>query len=146
MVTIAEMAKRWKAVNLIEIATDAMEENNWDIVDLNRAQMDEGINALGQQIKPQYTKLTKFLKQQKGQRWDVVTLHDTGEFQSKMFLKLSGNKFSIDSSDSKTADLEKKYGNGVFGLGKDSKQVAWHSILHSPIVRRISDLTGCRIA
>jgi len=140
MATIREMLERWQDINLQAIAGDAMSNHNQEITDLNREQMNEGYRADGTPITPKYKGFTIAEKQRKGQRWDVVTLRDTGAFQNKMETIIAGSKFTIISKDEKSRDLELKYGS-IFGLTESGKKEAW-LIVRPDVVKALKDETG----
>lgn len=75
----------------------------------------------GEDIEPEYTELTKEIKQSKGQPYDRVTLLDTGDFYARIFAKVQGDELVIDSEDWKSDKLKKKYGERIFGLSEDEK-------------------------
>lgn len=84
-----------------------------DIIDLNRDDQlyDKGIRADGQSL-GEYHAITIGKKIEKGQRYDHVTLKDTGEFYESFKIKNNENEIII------TADAEKPDGNLAFIYGK----------------------------
>lgn len=142
MATISEMRRRVDKLNMTGLVVGAMEENPDELVDMNRKQMDDGTLKTGSPITPDYTPLTKFLKAQKGQPFDRVTLQDTGSFKSRMMLKIQGESFDIVSDDSKTGKLLSKYGENIFGLTDEHKAEAWNDLLQPSVVRNVSEQTG----
>lgn len=115
---IAEISK----IDLSEIVEQVILSKEDEVTSLNTDnQLYRGIDALGQSIQPEYTALTKKIKQRKGQPSDRVTLKDTGSFYDKFTLKTKKFPFEITSSDSKKDKLVEKYGEDVFGLNDDSK-------------------------
>lgn len=142
MTTIAEMMRRVERLNMTELVIEGMEQHPDELADMNRKQMDEGVLKTGAPITPEYTPLTKFLKAEKGQPFDRVTLQDTGSFKSRMFLKIEGESFDFDSDDSKAGQLKSKYGDEIFGLTDEHKQEAWQDLVQPEVVRGISEQTG----
>lgn len=143
MGTIQDAQDAIRKVDLRKVTLNAMEQNPNEIVDLNREQLNSGRYADGSSIQPEYTPLTKWLKQQKGQPTDRVTLRDTGEFQSKMFLQIRGDEFSMLSSDDKYLALKQKYDrNGeLFELSQENAKRTW-AIVHDNVVKQIGQITG----
>lgn len=97
-------------------------QNKEQILDYNRQDQlyKQGIDSKGKKLKP-YAFFTIQIKQLIGQPFDRTTLFYSGRFYNRfnfVFLKRTINIFS---SDSKTTDLEKKYGKDIFGLTKDNK-------------------------
>jgi len=89
------------------------------MIDLNIKQMDEGFRADDTTIEPEYTANTVEIKKSKGQPYNRVTLQDTGEFKMNMKIKSSNSKAEILSSDSKSDELQEKYGKAIFGLNDE---------------------------
>jgi len=86
---------------------------------------------LGQNVKEEslgeYTPTSKWIKQQKGQRIDHITLRDTGDFHKGMFMKKSGetqkeSEFEIKSKDWKSDMLERGFPD-IFGMNKENLEV-----------------------
>lgn len=110
------------AGRLYEIMAEVLEANRAFIENLNRAQLFAGQRADSTDITPDYTPLTVVIKQEKGQRSDRVTLRDTGAFYESIFTEVFDTAFELKADDPKTADLQAKYGKGIFGLTAESKQ------------------------
>lgn len=98
-----------------------MKETKERIADLNAEQMVAGIRSDGSEILPSYTDLTIYLKEQKGQITDRVTLRDTGEFQAAITTEITETHVITDSDDPKAEKLQKKYGKKIFGLSEKFK-------------------------
>lgn len=143
MGTLKDALDAIRRVDLRKLTLDAMVRNPDEIVDLNREQLNSGKYADGSSIVPQYKPLTIQIKQKKGQPTDRVTLKDTGEFQSRMYLKIRGNEFSMLSSDDKYLALKQKYDKGgqLFNLSNDNERRTW-GIVHDNVVKDIGDITG----
>lgn len=91
------------------------------IIDKNQDQLMQGIRSDGTNITPAYTYFTREKKKEKGRDPDIVTLYDTGDFFREMFIDIGSDVIEIDSMDSKSNDLQEKYGEKVFGLTPISK-------------------------
>lgn len=83
--------------------------------------MYEGINSDGEIRKPDYTPTTVSIKIRKGQRHDVVTLKDKGDFYQAMGIDIRADEFIVTSFDPKTGKLVNKYGEEIFGLSEKYK-------------------------
>ncbi len=81
-----------------------------------REQMYDGINSEGLAIEPEYKPFTVQMKESKGQPSTRVTLKDTGSFYEEMYADPRGDKMYIDSKDSKSNELQEKYGDEIFGI------------------------------
>ncbi len=86
------------------------------MVDMNILQMDKGKDAFDKQIEPAYTSRTVEIKKKKGQQADYVTLEDTRAFKGAMKVRNFKSKAEILSEDEKSAGLQAKYGEQIFGL------------------------------
>lgn len=60
-------------------------------------------------IKPEYAESTKRIKQRKGQRFDVVTLRDKGDFHRSIRYDVLDDSVLITATDPKTEMLNRKY-------------------------------------
>lgn len=83
--------------------------------------MISGIRADGSEILPTYIDFTIAIKQDKGQPTDRVTLRDTGAFQAAITTEVTQTHVITDSTDEKSAKLQKKYGKKIFGLSEKFK-------------------------
>jgi len=98
-------------------------KNEDHIIKENVSQMyDLGQNIKGESL-GEYTPTSKWIKQQKGQRTDHITLRDTGDFHKGIGMKKSGetqkeSEFEIKSKDWKSDMLERGFPN-IFGLNEE---------------------------
>lgn len=101
-----------------------MIKNEDHIIKENISQMYD----LGQNVKEEslgeYTPTSKWIKQQKGQRTDHITLRDTGDFHKGMGMKKLGetqkeSEFQIKSKDWKSDMLEMGFPD-IFGLNEEN--------------------------
>ncbi len=104
-------------VNLESRALFIIAELQEQIVFFNtkRQLYDDGVDSKGSLLRP-YTNFTVQIKQQSGQVYDRTTLKDTGSFYEGFYITAKNGLFQINSSDSKTPKLVKKYGKDIFGL------------------------------
>lgn len=95
------------------------------IIDLNTEEQlySQGVDSKGVQL-GEYSTYTRGLKQNKGQRFDHITLKDTGEFYKSFSIKLEGSSFRIVADGQKEdTNLFKEYGIDILGLTEDSMSV-----------------------
>ena len=87
-----------------------------------------GVNAYNVPImdyRP-YTPTTAFIKDQKRQPTDRVTLRDTGAFHRSFYVEADDKGFSIMATDEKTPSLIRKYGREILGLTPENKtELTW---------------------
>ena len=92
---------------------------------------DRGVNAYNVPImdyRP-YTPTTVFIKEQKRQPTDRVTLRDTGAFHSSFYVDADNEQFVIRATDEKTPSLIRKYGREIMGLTPENKtELTWRWI------------------
>ena len=101
------------------------EVKRW-IIEANQSQMyEQGIDSEGKNI-GEYTPFTKGVKQSKGQRYDHMTLKDTGDFYKSMLLNIQNDFFDINADAKKTdeygriIDLLEEYGKEILGLTEEN--------------------------
>src|ERR1051325_9849350 len=141
--TIHELSRRLKGFELIEVVQEAVIETSNDIITLNQGQISLGKRADGTEITPSYSDITIMIKDEKGQESRWVTLRDKGDFWNDMFVDVGNNSYEVGSADAKAAKLEKKYGNKIFGLTKESKSEEYIPIYLLPAVQdRITKRLG----
>ncbi|TPG66071.1 hypothetical protein [Hymenobacter nivis] len=106
---------------LLSAATVQVVSDNTGVLELdNIHQLEEGLDADGRDITPEYTPFTVELKQEKGQPSDRVTLKDSGEFYRGLVARVRGPELEMVGTDEKTAELQQKYGDAVVGLSDES--------------------------
>lgn len=104
------------------------------IIQLNLKQHAEGIDADGKLLRSgaisalindtAYASYTIFLKEQRGQPTDVVTLKDKGDFYRSHNVFLQGNYFVITADTLKgDDDLLEVWGDHILGLTDESLQI-----------------------
>ena len=126
---------------------DIIEENDDYIIEMNEQDQlyDSGINTSGVKImsyKP-YKPLTIRIKKEKGQPVDRVTLRDTGDFQSSIYLEVGNEQFEIKANDWKTDDLIKKYGREILGLTDENLlDLIWNFIYPDILEKAKSEIYG----
>jgi len=108
--------------NLNKVAKNAINENLSVMADMNREQLELGINAedgdVGFYRSLSYARLKKSI----GSRspFGIADLKLTGDFHSGIFARRRGDDLIFGSTDGKTADLVSRYGP-ILGLTKESQ-------------------------
>lgn len=95
------------------------------IIDLNTIDQlyNQGVDSRGVSL-GDYTAYTKSLKQQKGERYDHITLKDTGEFYKSFRIIFTGDALQIVANPIKDdTNLFKEFGIDIVGLTEDSMAV-----------------------
>lgn len=76
----------------------------------------EGEDGLGEKLK-KYSPFTVSEKKRKGDRFEVTTLNDTGQFYNSFDVRVNGNQVSIYAND--IHDLTTKYGQNILTLSNE---------------------------
>ena len=142
MASILSMLKKFEALDTDVICVDVIEETTDEMIRANKAQMDAGMKADGNEIYPPYAPLTVAIKRMKGQPTDRVTLKDTGEFYAGAYVIVTSESILSGSRDEKNAKLQAKYGEDIFGLGGEFKKGYVNNALRPAFREKILQATG----
>jgi hypothetical protein len=124
--TIHEMRRRVKAVNLNKIGASIVVDHKEDVVQKNREQLLRGEDKTESKLNPKYA--NKSYSRRKNQRnpfagLGTPDLYDTGSFQESFKLRMdSEKKYTIFATDEKTSRLIKKYGKNILGIAPKSNE------------------------
>jgi hypothetical protein len=125
-IPLKELANRMFNIDLMELASQAVEVNEKVLTDLNRDQMLHGLTAAGAKIKPDLASdLYADAKKDSGGEAPFGTpdLFLTGSFQEEMQMDIDSRSYSFFSTDDKATKLNLKYKN-IFGLTAKNKEKA----------------------
>lgn len=145
------MLRKWEAINLIEVATNSLEKNAAEVVELQRQQLyQSGVGGNDVEL-PNYSPATVasgYLQEKGNPRLNggngpFDLRGETGSFYDNMLLRLNGETMEIDSSDSKTEMLVAEYGPAILKLDTVSKNGLRKNIMQPDMVREIAAKTGC---
>ena len=105
----------FKGINIAQLIGDALEENADAINDLNRQQLDRGLDAKGKN-------LGRYKNFKYKGRYQPVDLKKKGEFRDKFTLTANVKKKEAEmfSQDRKDVFLTKKYGKDVHGVPREN--------------------------
>ena len=105
------------------VIKQTFKETEHTAIDMNVSQMyDFGVDRNNEMI-GEYSDYTKSVKSAKGQKFDFVTLRDTGDFHDNMgFQQITEEYAEIDSSDIKTSEIKEEFGDEIMGLTEENKQ------------------------
>lgn len=112
------------------------------IISLNQNEQlfDEGIDALGKSL-GEYSDFTKELKKADGQRFDHITLLDTGDFYKSFKIKVENGGFLIEADPQKEdSNLFDDFGKDILGLTDENLQIVIDAIREKilPIIKEKS--------
>jgi hypothetical protein len=111
---LMKVSKQEIEMNLLEVLKDHEPE----LVDINTAQLLDGMDSEGKMIDPKYSPFTQEKKRREGKPTDKVQLLDSGEFQHGFFILAEKFPVRFTSTDEKTAKITYRYGNEIFGPTK----------------------------
>ncbi len=100
------------------------------IISLNQNDQlfDEGIDSLGVSL-GEYSDFTKFEKKRKGDRFDHITLLDTGGFYKSFKITVSDGGFTMSADPIKEdSNLFVDFGKEIVGLTQENKQIVIDAI------------------
>lgn len=121
-VTVQDVLDRIVAYDLDFEAEESINDTKKEYTDRQREQLFSGVNEDSEKILPEYTVRTVAIKKKKGQPTDRVTLKDTGSFYREIFIDPRKDEFIVDSADEKSAALQEKYGEEIFGLTEQNQE------------------------
>ena len=144
---IDNMIARLKAFQKLApvLTMDIMMENEHIIIDMN---MEEQLYMLGinsenipiMRYEP-YSPATIFIKNEKRQPTDRVTLRDTGDFHSGGYLeRVDEFTVEIKSSDIKSDELQDRYGKEILGLTDDNMDEIKEHYIKPALIKKLHDL------
>lgn len=134
------IAKRVKS-QLPEIINDS----KFEIIELNKSQLSYGIDSKGNKLEPEYRNpyySKKKFSMNSNAGFGTPDLKFTGRFYYGFDVVVGYRHFEVDSSNSKTASLVKKYGKFIFGLTQQNKKIYATETLHEEIRGYIRLITG----
>ena len=112
-----QLVKDWP-----KIQSQAIEDNKEIALDLitDDQLFDKGIDGDGNKLPLPYAPFTVQVKKALGLPTDRITLKQTGGFHGGVFGKLTGNDLITGSTDSKSDDLHKEWGQSITSLTKEN--------------------------
>jgi len=125
----------------LEKETDAIIlKNKEKILDLNRENQlfDKGIDSFGKMITPAYSPFTVSSKRIFNLPYNRVTLFQTGAFYNAFDIMNRKGQITIFSRDSKTTDLQDKYGSEIFGLTNENEKILNYQIIKPELLNFIN--------
>lgn len=124
--------------NLNATIRDTVEDNEFEIAQMNANEQlyGLGIDRNGIDIYEQipYAQFTIEIKTAKNQPTDRVTLRDTGDFHRNFYVSANETSFEISSTDEKTEDILRKYGDSIFGLTDENLNELIHDKIKPEII------------
>jgi predicted transcriptional regulator len=125
MKKLVALANKVKQLSVNDLIHELSENNSFTdfIIELNTKKQlyDKGVDSNDKTL-GEYSSKTKGIKQQKGERFDHITLLDTGKFYESFKVYLNSQSDFIISADTvkDTSDLITDYGKDILGLNLES--------------------------
>jgi hypothetical protein len=143
MTTAAEMLRRWKKLDIIQLTGEAIEQTREEAIRLNQDQLLHGEKADGTNLKP-YRNLNYALKKNQMNPLPVFRVADarlTGELYKGMFVDIRSSTVVFDSTSPHATFMIERDGPTIFGLQPKNKELYAESYM--PVVcRLIKQQTG----
>lgn len=124
MRTISNLISSQRKLDVLFELENAMIDTERDFIELQKEQLFAGERSDGKNIfniKTGSDEYSERYAQYKG-KLRPIDLHDKGDFYQGIFADARDIGFFVDSSDIKSADLQRRYGEEIFGLGDDRLQ------------------------
>lgn len=143
--TIDQIINNTEALNIAQVIQDSVSETTEELKNYQQQQMFFGSDSEGQPIRrldgkyAVYAPLTEFIKAQKGQPFDRVTLRDTGSFYRGIQVRVQPGKVMISSMDEKQDSLIERYGATILGLNAEYSQIYSENDLKPLATRKIKE-------
>ena len=148
MATITTILNKVKSLDAGRIAVDALSETSEKRIEANREQMSKGLDNTGGIIGVYASRQYAAFKQALGSQapYGIVDLKLTKSFQQQIKSSVNGNTIVTDSTDSKSADLQKRYGTDVFGLSTQYKITYIANDLRPAFNQKIENALGLKFS
>jgi hypothetical protein len=78
------------------------------------------------------------IKQEKGQRFDHITLRDTEEYQASGHIEINGDEFKVVFTDWKSAELRERFGDAIEGPSDETLNRFIHELLHDALILELT--------
>lgn len=141
--TITGLRQRLQSLDIEKVASNSLDETKDAFVELNKEQMFEGKNKQGDPIgmyqSKQYSAYKNALNPKPG--YGVPDLKLTGAFYRGIKMDVSGVRFTVVSTDSKSSALENKYGD-IFGLSTPFKSEFIDRSLQPEFIKEVKQSLG----
>lgn len=137
MKTILGLYRQIEKLDVKAVAVEALKETTDNYEGHQVEQLFDGKKSDGRDITPFYSDYTIAEKKAKGQPYDRVTLADTLKFYEGIHVDVQSDRLIVDSSDSKSPMLQKRYGQKIFGLGGEYKRRYVAEDLRPAFIRKI---------
>jgi len=147
MATVLDMIENINALDIHELAVNAIMSTEDAMVNLNREQLTEGLDSRGHKLKPTYGSKAyatkKAAQNPRPGKWNPDLIL-TGAFVESFKVSLSGDDLKFEASDIKAPDLLEKYGDDVMGLMDTQQEHYNNNIFYPEFAGNIEHETGLK--
>lgn len=156
MATIAEMLKRWEALDLEDIGGEVVQDTEEELLEANREQMLSGRTSEGTLITPSYSEDPYFNSKEAAMRYaqwksrisphpdrpiDTPNLFINGKYHASIDLQVTGDTVNYTTNWGEGIDIENKF-KDIRGLSPENTNVYRREYLFPGMVRIIKAKTG----
>lgn len=146
MGTIRDLRNGLKKVNLNTLIVNSIDETKGALVEYNRKQLKLGQDSKGLLLSPEYALFDYALRknlQNPLAGFGNPDLFLTGAFQRGFYATVGFTGiYTLDSSDSKSAGLERKYGSYIFGVNTQNIETYAQEIFYPLFKKKFTQQTG----
>lgn len=144
MATISNIQSRIKSLNIKDISVDAIEQTSNVIIEKQQDQLRHGLNRSGKLIgdtHPYQSADYAFYKANKNSIPGLGNpdLIDTGDFVRGIKIDVTPESYTTDSTDSKSHDLQSKYGEDILGLDEENKSAYVTEALEPVFINKVRE-------
>jgi len=128
-------------IDIWELLRPILQDHFADIEELNRKQLSEGEKADNSAMPDYKSNVYADFKERfvpTYQIYPTTDLRYTGDFYKAIKAQFSTYGISIESFDGKAAELEAKYGSGIYGLTTESLELFTKKLI-DPLIKSIHD-------
>lgn len=137
---IKDLANKLNSIDFISMCEQSVMDNESHAMELNNQQLFQGERADGTSL-PDYSFVSvNFFNKPSG----PIRLFDTGDFYNGFIFSSSNFPFFITSKDSKTDDLQERYGSEIFGLTQENLSGFAKVFILPTIGKKLRDYLGIR--
>ena len=144
MSDISSIIEKLEALDVDQLAEEAMRKSEESLTDLNKKQLYAGFNREGLRLleyrSPVYAEVKHRMNPLPGE--GNPDLYATGDYYRGWYTRVTGNSIEMESTDSKNDDLEKKYREEIKGLGGIFKEEFIDDYLQPNLLSIVSEKTG----
>lgn len=139
---INDLLKRAESFNTGVVLAKSINDNEKILIKDNQNQLlKEGVFS-DNEVTGTYAPMTIIYKKNLGQPYGHITFQDTGSFYDKMQIASLPDGAEFGSTDSKTGELEERYGNHIFGLTDDNLKKQCENIFKPALINGIKTSLG----